>query len=113
MNAQTAHNLKLKMSTESIMTTRHIESKGKGRTKQLRLKTAGQDRKKKNSLGHIVNSQAAVIDSCLYHGNMSVKQIQAYAGSRTAARVRNHFKHLSDAHNLLVIIENDKCRFAV
>jgi hypothetical protein len=111
MNAQTAHNLKLKMSKESIMTTRHIESKG--RTKQLRLKTTGQDRKNKNSLGHIINSQAAVIDSCLYHGNMSVKQIQAYAGSRTTARVRNHFKHLSDAHNLLVIIENDKCRFAV
>ena len=95
------------------MTTRHIESKSRNTKRQLRLKTAGSDRKQKNQFGHIVDSQAARIDSCLYHGNMTVKQIQAYAGSRTAARVKNHFRHLADNHNLLVIIENDICKFAV
>lgn len=95
------------------MTTRHIESKSRNEKRQLRLKTAGNDRRQKNSLNHIVDSQAARIDQCLYHGNMTVKQIQAFAGSRTPQRVKNHFKHLADSHNLLVVIENDKCKFAV
>jgi hypothetical protein len=95
------------------MTTRHIESDSRNEKRQLRLKTAGNDRKKKNQFGHIVDSQAARIDSCLYHGNMSIEAIKAYSGARTKARVKNHFKHLADSHNLLVIVENGKCKFAV
>jgi hypothetical protein len=96
------------------MTTRHIESKSRNSKNQLRLKTAGNDRKQRNALNHIVDSQAAKIDSCLYHGNMTIEAIQAFAGSRTKARIKNHFRHLADEHNLLVITDsNGKCKFAV
>ena len=96
------------------MTTRHIESKSRNSKNQLRLKTAGSDRKKRNALNHIVDSQAARIDSCLYAGNCTLKEIQAYAGSRTAARVKNHFRHLADSHDLFVMIDTaGKCKFVV
>jgi len=96
------------------MTTRHIESKSRNSKNQLRLKTAGSDRKKRNNLGHIVDSQAARIDSCLYAGNCTIDQIKAYAGSRTKARVKNHFRHLEDSHDLFVMIGADgRCRFVV
>jgi len=96
------------------MTTRHIEAKSRNSKNQLRLKTAGTDRKKRNALNHIIDSQAARIDSCLYAGNCTLKEIQAYAGSRTVARVKNHFRHLSDDHDLYVHIDAaGKCKFVV
>ena len=96
------------------MTTRHIESKSRNSKNQLRLKTAGSDRKKRNALNHIVDSQAARIDSCLYAGNCTIEQIKAYAGARTSARVKNHFRHLADDHDLFVMTDTSgRCKFVV
>jgi len=100
--------------SENIMTTRHVESKSRNSKNQLRLKTAGSDRKKRNALNHIIDSQAAKIDSCLHAGRFTIEEIKAFAGARTTARVKNHFKHLQDSHDLFVMTDAaGKCKFVV